>query len=233
MITKDNSLKTIEAVFFDLDGLLADTEDVHYKSYNIVAGHLGIVLSKKYMRAFYGVATRENIKMIIKDFNIKDHRYEDILKLRYDSYHSLIKETPLSPMEGAEVCIEKIMACNLKSGLVTSSMKNHALTVLKNISRHFSATGNLAEFFNVMVFGSEITHLKPAPDIYTEAVRRLNIDPAKCAALEDSEAGVISAKRAGLFVVAVPNQHTNGQNFGMADLSASSLLDVAGMDFLN
>ena len=226
-------MKTIEAVFFDLDGLLADTEDVHYKSYNIVAEHLGIALSKKYMQSFYGIATSENILMIMKDFNIKHHSYEDILKLRYDSYHSLIKETPLSPMEGAEVCIEKIRTKGLKSGLVTSSMKDHALTVLKNISKHFNATGNLAGFFNVMVFGSEITHLKPEPDIYTEAARRLNIDPAKCAALEDSEAGVISAKRAGLFVVAVPNQHTNGQNFGMADLSTASLLDVAGMDFLN
>lgn len=224
---------TIEAVFFDLDGLLADTEDVHYKSYNIVAEHLGIVLNKKYMLSFYGVATRENIMMIMKDFNIKDHSYEDILKLRYDSYHSLVKEIPLSPMEGAEACIKKIRTKGLKSGLVTSSMKEHALTVLKNISKHFNATRNLADFFNVMVFGSEITHLKPEPDIYTEAVRRLNIDPAKCAALEDSEAGVISAKRAGLFVVAVPNQHTNGQNFGMADLSTASLLDVAGMDFLN
>jgi beta-phosphoglucomutase-like phosphatase (HAD superfamily) len=136
-------------------------------------------------------------------------------------------------MEGAEACIKSIQENNLKRALVTSSMKEHAVSVLENISEHISINGSLIDFFHIMVFGNEIKKLKPEPDIYTEAAKRVKINPEKCIVLEDSQSGVISAKKAGMFVIAVPNIHTLDQNFDMADMVVSSLFDVAGMDFLN
>ena len=90
----------------------------------------------------------------------------------------------------------------------------------------------MIDFFDVKIFGNEVKKLKPEPDIYAEAAKRVNIKPEKCLVLEDSQSGVISAKRAGMFVIAVPNIHTLNQNFDTADLVVSSLLDVAGMDLL-
>jgi beta-phosphoglucomutase-like phosphatase (HAD superfamily) len=78
-----------------------------------------------------------------------------------------------------------------------------------------------------MVFGDDIENLKPAPDIYIEAIRRLRSAPERGIALEDSEAGVMSAKSAGLQVIAVPGPHTRDQNFKKADRILSSLEDVA------
>jgi beta-phosphoglucomutase-like phosphatase (HAD superfamily) len=83
------------------------------------------------------------------------------------------------------------------------------------------------------VFGSEIKHLKPEPDIYLEALKRLGTDSSGCIAFEDSEAGVIAAKRAGLYTVAVPNGHTSGQNFDMADRKFASLREVLTSGLLN
>lgn len=225
-------MQKIEAVFFDLDGLLADTEDLHLQAYHIMAGHMGIAPTTEYLQSFFGAATSENVSRIMKEYDVTEHSFEDMLKLRYDSYHTLVKTTPLYPMEGAEACIKIIQENSMRRALVTSSIKEHAVSVLENISKHISINCSLIDFFDVMIFGNEIKKLKPEPDIYTEAAKRINIKPEKCVVLEDSEVGVISAKKAGAFVIAVPNIHTLNQNFDMADMVASSLLDVAGMDFM-
>jgi beta-phosphoglucomutase-like phosphatase (HAD superfamily) len=227
----------IEAVLFDLDGLLADTEDLHVMAYEVVSKKTGIAMDREYIRGFIGRATSENIWRIIEDFQITKYSFEELLKIRFDSYYEVVQRVPIAPMNGALECIERVREKGLKRALVTLSMKEHALSVLGNIatSLHRSFGGgtiDFVEFFDVMVFGDEIVHPKPEPDIYTEALRRIGKTADRCVALEDSEAGVISAKRAGLFVIAVPNTHTKGQRFEMADVVSPSLADVARMEFL-
>jgi HAD superfamily hydrolase (TIGR01509 family) len=225
--------RNVEAVLFDLDGLLADTEDLHLEAYFIMARKMGISPSREYLQSFFGAATRENVLRIMKKFNVKDYSFDEMLKLRFDSYHDLVKKSTLYPMEGAEACIENISQTDLKRALVTSSMKSHAVSVLENISKHFKNPRNLIDFFNATVFGNEIKNLKPEPDMYNEAAKRLDVKPEKCVVLEDSESGVIAAKKAGMSVIAVPNVHTGHQKFDLADVVVQSLLDVAGMEFMN
>ena len=228
----------IEAVFFDLDGLLADTEDLHVMAYEDVAKKTGIAMNREYIQNFVGRATKENIWQIIQDFNITRFSFEELLQLRYDSYEEVIQRVPIAPMEGALICIEKVAAQNLRRALVTLSMKEHALSVLDNISRNLNRTSNdgyinLVDFFHIMVFGNEVSKPKPDPEIYLKALKRTGTAPSRCVALEDSEAGVMSAKRAGLHVIAVPNAHTQQQSFEMADVVFTSLFEVAKMEFLN
>jgi HAD superfamily hydrolase (TIGR01509 family) len=228
-------LGPFKAILFDLDGLLADTEHLHVLAYDRVARRLGIKLNREYINAFIGIATRENIIKIMNDFQIPEKRFDEILELRYESYHNIVKETPLFPMEGAVECVQKAEKTNLKRGLVTSSLREHALSVLENISRNYGENNhiNMVEFFDVMVFGSDVVRLKPEPDIYVEATRRLKLAPESCIAIEDSEAGVISAKKAGLTVIAVPNVHTRRQEFYMADYILNSLHEVLDLSFFN
>jgi HAD superfamily hydrolase (TIGR01509 family) len=67
--------------------------------------------------------------------------------------------------------------------------------------------GGLARFFTATVSSEEVAHGKPAPDVYLEAARRLEVGPKRCAAVEDSHNGIRSAKAAGMRVVAIPNPH--------------------------
>jgi beta-phosphoglucomutase-like phosphatase (HAD superfamily) len=231
-------LERIEAVTFDFDGLLVDTENLHVLAYDAVAEYLGIHLTREYINSFIGKSTRENIQQIMGDFHISQHSYNDILKLRYDTYHDIIKSTPLSLMAGAMECIKKVQKNNYKKALVTSSMDKHAITAIENIRENHRGAGNnngidLMNYFDAMVFGNEIANLKPEPDIYIEALKRIDVAPDRCIALEDSEAGVESAKKAGLYVIAVPNEHTCKQDFHLADKKASSLNEVARMEFFN
>jgi HAD superfamily hydrolase (TIGR01509 family) len=219
-------LKRLEAVTFDLDGLLADTEELHVYAYEAVGTYLCTPLPRDYICSFIGGPTRENIKKVMRDFNIPQERFEEVLKVRYDSYVEAISKTLLHPMEGALECVQDVKMKKYRTALVTSSIREHAMAVLQNISSRWNSGRDILQFFDATVFGDEIEHLKPAPDIYLEAMRRLGAAPERGLALEDSEFGVLAAKRAGLYVIAVPGPHTNSQQFASADLVADSLTKV-------
>ena len=72
--------------------------------------------------------------------------------------------------------------------------------------------------FDVIVTGSDVKNVKPAPDLYLLAAKKLNVATGECIALEDSETGPASAKSAGIFCIAVPSQYAQNQNFSKADL---------------
>jgi HAD superfamily hydrolase (TIGR01509 family) len=226
-------LGRLKAVFFDLDGLLADTEELHVFAYEAVGTYLQLGLDRTYICSFIGGPTRENIKRVMRDYDIPMDRFEEILEVRYDSYMEAIKNTALKAMDGALECIMEVKNRSLKAALVTSSIRMHALAVLDNLARHTDHGTHLASLFDAMVFGDELEHLKPAPDIYLEAMKRLGTIPEHGIVLEDSTFGVLAAKRAGLRVIAVPGPHTDGQDFGIADEIAASLHEVLDRNLLS
>jgi beta-phosphoglucomutase-like phosphatase (HAD superfamily) len=223
----------IDAVMFDLDGLLADTEDFHVLAYDEVAKSLGIKLPRDYIVSFIGAPTAVNLRRLMKDYGIPESRFEELLKIRYDRYIEIVKTTPLAPMDGALECVTEIKKKGFKTALVTSSLREHSLAVLENISKNTSPGIDIKKLFDIMVFGDEIKELKPAPDIYIKAVASLKTKPERCIALEDSEAGVASAKAAGLIVIAVPCPHTKEQKFERADFVVKSLREVLKLPFLD
>ncbi len=226
-------MKDWEAVLFDLDGLLVDTEGIHVRAYEEVAEYLGIKLTPDYVNSFIGAPTADNIRRIMRDYGIPAERYGHILNIRYRRYAELVKTIPLAPMEGAVECVVKAKGKGYKTALVTSSIREHSMAVLDNITRHSDSDIDIAEYFDTMVFGDEIPRQKPEPDIYREAVRRLRITPKEAVALEDSEAGVQAAKTAGVHVIAVPCHNTREQDFSMADQIVTSLKELLTKNFLN
>lgn len=216
----------LKAVLFDLDGLLADTEELHVIAYEAVGSYLKLDLDRTYICSFIGGPTRENIKRVMRDFGIPMDRFEEILKVRYDSYMEAIRNTALKPMDGALECLTSVKNRSLKTALVTSSIREHALAVLDNLAKHSEHGTHLTSLFDAMVFGDELEHLKPAPDMYIEALKRLETASEHGIVLEDTTFGVLAAKTAGLKVIAVPGPHTDGQDFSIADEVASSLHQV-------
>ena len=86
----------------------------------------------------------------------------------------------------------------------------------------------LTELFEVTVSSEEVARGKPAPDVYLEAARRLGVDPARCAAVEDSASGIRSAHAAGMRVIAYPNRHfpPPGEVLALADVVTKSMWDL-------
>lgn len=225
-------MRRIRGVCFDLDGLLVDTEGMHVDAYQDVASHLGVTLSEAYLNSFLGAPTRENLKRIMNDHQVPLSRFEELLQLRYRSYENIVKSTPQFLMRGARECLQLARSRKLRTALVTSSIRQHALAVLDNLKERLDDGATVPGCFDHLVFGEDVERCKPAPDLYLEAVRRMGIEPEETMALEDSEAGVIAAKAAGLYVVAVPCRNTNGQDLTGADATVPSLCEVCGLDIL-
>jgi len=219
-------MSNILAVLFDLDGLLADTEELHVRAYKAAFDTIGITASEEELYHGMGVSTRENVERIIKDHGIPSERTDEIIRLRYEAYYRLVQSTPLSFMDGALDCLKYVLEKGLRRALVTSSIRRHAEAVLENLQSHADSGIRLDHYFEDRTYGDEIKKSKPEPEIYLKALERMNIRPEYCIALEDSEAGVISAKTAGIRVFAVPNRHTRNHHFDRADRVLGSLEEI-------
>jgi HAD superfamily hydrolase (TIGR01509 family) len=186
----------IEAVVFDLDGVIVDSEQVWVEVREQYVRGLGLPYPAEATRAMMGMSSPEWSGYLSKALGvpgspaeINDAIVEQML-VRYGT------EPPLIP--GAVDAVRRL-AKRWPIGIASSS--NPSL-----IEAVVHAAG-IDDVVQVALSSEEVGRGKPAPDVYLETVRRLGADPEHCAAIEDSEPGLRSAKTAGLRVIAVPNLH--------------------------
>jgi len=184
----------IEAVVFDLDGVILQTEEV----WDEVRGRYVVERGGRYdeeaQRAMMGMSAPEWSRYLADELGVPGTPGEisvDIVQLMEARYR---EELPLIP--GAVEAVERL-AARWPLGLASSSNRPLIDTAL--------ALSGLDALFTATVSSEEVARGKPAPDVYLEAARRLAVAPERCAAVEDSHSGIRSAEAAGMHVVAIPN----------------------------
>ena len=184
----------IDAIVFDLDGVLVQTEEI----WDEVRGRYIVEQGGRYdeeaQRAMMGMSSKEWSAYLADDLGVPrtaEQVNADIVELMAASYR---EHLPLIP--GAVEAVERLAAV-FTLGVASSSNRELIDLVLElsGLGRHFRAT----------VSSEEVPRGKPAPDVYLEACRRIGAEPARAAAVEDSHAGIGAAKAAGMRVIAVPN----------------------------
>jgi HAD superfamily hydrolase (TIGR01509 family) len=184
----------IEAVIFDLDGLLIRTEELWDEVREAFARERGARYDAEAQRAMMGMSSPEWSRYMHDVLGVADppEAISDEVVRRMEARYR--EHVPL--IDGALEAVERV-AARWPLGLASSSNRPliDAALELTGLGRHFRAT----------VSSEEVARGKPAPDVYLEAARRLGVSPAGCAAVEDSHGGIRSAKAAGMRVVAVPN----------------------------
>jgi HAD superfamily hydrolase (TIGR01509 family) len=187
-------MSQIDAVIFDLDGVLVDTEHVWDDARRELARERGRAWPEDASRAMMGMSSLEWSRYMYEVVGVPEPPEEisaEVVRRLQDIYRS---ELPL--FEGAVSAVERL-AKRWPLGLASSSNRELIDLVL--------GLSNLTEYFNATVSSEEVPRGKPAPDVYLEAARRLDVEPKRCAAVEDSENGIRSAKAAGMRVLAIPN----------------------------
>lgn len=207
----------IEAVVFDLDGVILQTEEV----WDAVRGRYIVERGGRYdeqaQRAMMGMSAPEWSRYLAEELGVPGTPEEisaDIVRQMEARYR---EELPLIP--GAVEAVERL-AARWPLGLASSSNRPLIDTAL--------ALSGLARSFTATVSSEEVSRGKPAPDVYLEAVRRLGVAGANCAAVEDSHSGIRSAKAAGMRVVAIPNASfpPDPETLALADLVLESISDL-------
>jgi HAD superfamily hydrolase (TIGR01509 family) len=207
----------IEAVVFDLDGLLLDTEQLWDEVREQLAHDRGGRWHDRAQRDMMGMSSPEWSRYMHDEIGLRETPEEisaEVVRRMEDSYR---KRLPL--IDGAVEAVERL-AARWPLGLASSSNRELIDLALEE--------GGLSRFFNATVSSEEVAHGKPAPDVYLEASARLGVDSAGCAAIEDSHNGIRSAKSAGMRVVVIPNHHfpPDREALALADVVLTSLWEL-------
>jgi HAD superfamily hydrolase (TIGR01509 family) len=186
----------IEAVVFDLDGVLIDSEQVWDAARRTLAAERGARWHEGASRDMMGMSSPEWSGYMHDVIGLAESPEEisaEVVRRLEQTYRERL---PLLP--GATEAVERL-AARWPLGVASSSNRELIDLVLdlSGLGRHFRAT----------VSSEEVESGKPAPDVYVEAARRLEVARARCAAIEDSENGILSAKAAGMRVLVMPNPH--------------------------
>ena len=184
----------IDAVVFDLDGVLIQTEELWDEVRSGLAAERGARYDDEAQRAMMGMSSPEWSRYMHDELGLPespDEISDEVVRRMEARYRERL---PL--ISGAREAVERL-ASRWPLGVASSSNRPliDAVLELSGLGDRFAAT----------VSSEEVPRGKPAPDVYLEAARRLDVDPARCAAIEDSHSGIRSAKAAGLRVIAIPN----------------------------
>jgi len=186
----------IEAVVFDLDGVLLDSEEIWDRAREGLARERGGRWHNRAQRDMMGMSSTEWSRYMADVIGLPEPP-EEINREVVHRLTELYREE-LPAIAGAREAVERL-AARWPLGLASSSNRELIDLALELLG--------VEHLFTATVSSEEVARGKPEPDVYLEAARRLGVDPTTAAAVEDSHNGILSAKAAGMRVIAIPNAH--------------------------
>ncbi|MDE5748895.1 MAG: HAD family phosphatase [Acetatifactor sp.] len=187
---------SIEAVIFDMDGVLFDTEKLCMDSWIAIAGERNI----PDMEVFFPRCIGRNLtdtRMLFGEFYGELYDYEEFRKQASAWYHGYIEKNGMPMKKGVKELLEYLRRGGYKIGLASSTSRH-------SVEDHLERAG-IREYFQSLTTGDMVEHSKPQPDIYLMACKSLEVNPAQTMAIEDSPNGIRAAHAAGMIPVMVPD----------------------------
>ena len=209
----------IDAVIFDMDGVLVDSEPFGLEAMRRVMARHGVVYTESENEQFLGVTTGESCR-ILKARHRLAAEERDLAQQYLEHLLALIRERP-RPMPGVPDVLARLRDAGYRLALASSAEPEVIAANVASIA--------LAPFFEAMVSGAEVARGKPAPDVFVETARRLGLVPAACLVVEDSRNGLLAAKAAGMRCAVVPCAATRHQDFSEADHRLRALADLPSL----
>jgi HAD superfamily hydrolase (TIGR01509 family) len=208
----------IEAVIFDMDGLLIDSEPYWDKARSIMAAEVGKEWNTDDHKAIMGVSTAEWVAYMINrlDLAMPPQAVEEHIIAQMEALYE--RRIPYLP--GAEAAVA-MAAANFPTGLASGSPRRLIDAVI--------ADEALKGRFKAIVSGDQVAHGKPSPDIYLKTAHEMDVKLEYCVCLEDSGNGIAAGKNAGMKVIAVPDSRfaPDPHRVGQADVVLESLTELA------
>ena len=194
----------MEAVIFDLDGLLADTEIISLKVYQELLRDFGIPFTEEtYSRDYSGHREEENVQRFLDTYDLP-WNFDQTLAKVYELEAQILAQG-VNLKKGAKNLLTYLQKEGVPIALATSSVESRARMILDS--------NGILSLFDHLFFAKDVKRSKPYPDIFLKACSDLNVLPENCLVLEDSEAGIEAASRAGIPVICIPDLKIPAQSF--------------------
>lgn len=179
----------IEAVVFDMDGVLIDAKEWHYEALNRALEYFGYTISRAdHLNTFDGLPTHKKLEMLSEERGLPRglHRFLNDLKQQYTIDQVQLK---CKPMFVHEYALSNLKARGYKLGLGSNSIRSTCEMMMDK--------SNLSRYLDVMISNEDVKKAKPHPDIYLKAAAELGVAPGKCLVVEDNPNGIKAAEAAG------------------------------------
>lgn len=206
----------VQAVIFDMDGVLVDSEPFGFEALRRVMARYGLGYSEEENAEFLGRTTLESCGILKARHALPDSA-ETLAGFYIDGMLAQIGDGPI-PMPGVPHVLEQVRAAGYRMALASSAE-------VRVIQANLTALA-LGPLFEVVVSGTQVARGKPAPDVFLATAERLRVAPDRCLVIEDSRNGLLAAKAAGMGCAVVPCAHTRYQDFGEADHHLTQLPDL-------
>jgi beta-phosphoglucomutase len=178
----------IQAFIFDLDGVITDTAEYHYRGWKRLADEEGLAFTREDNEQLRGIPRRESLLLILKDRTYPEEKILEMMTRKNKYYLEFIREiSPRDLLPGAKELLEEVRAAGLKNALGSAS---------KNATEVLDRLG-IRSLFDAISDGHSVERQKPAPDLFLHAANQLNLPPAECVVVEDAAAGIEGAIQGG------------------------------------
>ncbi len=193
----------IQGFIFDLDGVLTDTAEFHYRAWQRLADEAGLPFDRQANEALLGVARRASLMLIVGDQQYSESSLQEMMERKNRYYVESIQTiTPDNVLPGVLELLDELRKSGIKIAIGSGS--KNARTVIEKLG--------IADRIDEIADGSSVKHPKPSPDIFLYAATLLKLDPAHCVVVEDAPAGIAAAIAAGMWTIGL----------GSADLVGSA-----------
>jgi HAD superfamily hydrolase (TIGR01509 family) len=209
-------LKPYTALLLDLDGLLIDSEKVYHEVAYKMTEKLGKVLTKDIITKQMGRSPYESLGIYRRELGITDYSIKELVDWRDEGMMEAYRIS-VDMMPGGMELLKKARD-KYKMAIATGSTRNLVDIVVEKLG--------LDAYMQHIQPSDEIVNGKPHPEIFLECASQIEEDPGQCIVLEDSSNGCLAGKKAGCFVIAVPSEYTDHQDFGMADVLVKDLFEA-------
>ena len=181
-----------DAFIFDLDGVLTDTAEFHYRAWKQLAEEEGVPFTREDNEQLRGVSRRQSLLLLLKGRVLPEDQMEAWMTRKNDYYRAYLSEiTPGDLLPGVGAFLRDARQRGLKLGLASASKNAKDVIEKLGISDLMDAIGD----------GYSVSNPKPAPDLFVWVAGRLGIPPAQAVIFEDAEAGIEAALAAGMYAV--------------------------------
>ncbi len=210
----------LRGFIFDLDGVLTDTAEFHYRAWQRMADEEGLPFDRQANEALRGVSRRESLMLILGQRAYPEDKIRDMLARKNSYYLQAIQTiSPADLLPGARELLQEIRAAGLKSALGSAS---------KNAAEVIDRLG-LRPLLDAVSDGNSVAHPKPAPDLFLHAAAQLKLAPAECVVLEDAAAGIAAALAGGFRSVGLgPPERVGQAEVIFPSLEGVRLADLLG-----
>lgn len=208
-----------KAILFDLDGVLTDTSEYHYRAWKRLADEEGIPFTRQendeHLR---GVSRRESLMYIIRGRTYSEDQIQEMMDRKNRYYNDMIKDmSPNDLVQGGRQLLQEIRDAGIKIAIASGSKNSH--TVLERL--------DIMSYLDGVSDGYCVVNSKPAPDLFVYAAGLVNVHTVDCLGVEDADAGIEAIKTAGMQALGIgPKERFHRADKVMPALASKSLQDI-------